>query len=491
MLSVSTQYYLVSNPLRQKEIDTCLQNNIANPLITQLIIYFEKQADMALIENHPKIEKRLHPERMTYGFWLKETNRLPVGTLSLLLNSDMYLTESVSYLIAHAPQIAQQKRFIALSRYNPDYQNNPEQFLLNDDPHWTQDVWGVARTDEAFAPALLQEAAFELGQPGCDNKIAYVMHSYGFHVTNPCFKVKTVHLQADDGTRSYDPKKSKLLGLHAFVYPVESVLENSVLDFDLLTRSASDPQEIRVNNWINERRSYELKVPAPATASSATASSATASGSASPAASPSAPTAPSAPAEVARAITAAAVAAVIADSAHDEIDPNASYVLKNQFKYKLYREIVRFSDRFIVYDDFNAYYFFDKFWPVVKRVLKRDVSFNEIKESNFELFATGFLTVSLSEGVVDMSNEMEYTDDILFWQYPCRTESDAYEAHQQFSGTYIEGHVINVYLALPWATFVDKQRYPEGLLGLYASRIAAAQELAAQFSYTLRVHTVC
>jgi len=231
MLTVFVQYYVPKNPARAAELDECFKQNIANPLITTLMIFFEVEADMALIPDHQKIIKRFYPHRMTYGYWLRETDKLPVGELSFLINSDMYLTESVSHLIANRQQILDDKKFVAISRYNPEN----GQLVLNKDPHWTQDVWGLAKGSEPFPPALYQEAAFELGQPACDNKIAYVMHSYGFNVTNPCYKVTTVHLQADDNTRSYDPKVSKLIGLQAYIYPSESVAENSALDFDLLT----------------------------------------------------------------------------------------------------------------------------------------------------------------------------------------------------------------------------------------------------------------
>jgi hypothetical protein len=472
MLTVFVQYFISKTPVRQKELDLCILRNIENPLISKFIVYFEKEADMPSVPDHPRVEKRFYAPRMTYGFWLKETEKLPVGELSILINTDMYLTDSVSHLIAQREKILSEKRFIALSRYNPNYESNPEEFVLNKDPHWTQDVWGVARLAEPFPAALLQEAAFELGQPGCDNKIAYVMHSYGFNVTNPCYSVKTIHLQADDG-RSYDPKISKLIGLHAFVHPTNSVTEDSLLDFDLLTRSNKDPIDIRVNNWINNRRSYELRADInPENKATATVK----------------------PALVEKLEEPAFNIADLDDSGdtaeHQILDEDA-YVLRTRFKSNLFREVVRFTDRFVVYEDYNAYYFYDKFWPVVKRILKSDITITDISKTNFHFFAIGFLPANLSLGIVDMSNEMEYGDDVLFWQYPCRTEADAYEAHQYLQGALINGHIVDTYIALPWATFVDKKSYPEGILGLYASRIKAAKEIAGTFGFTVRVNTVC
>lgn len=472
MLTVFVQYFVARTPVRQKELDLCIQRNIENPLISKFIVYFEKETDMPLVPDHPRVEKRFYAPRMTYGFWLKETDKLPIGELSILINTDMYLTDSISHLIAQREKILSEKRFIALSRYNPNYESNPEEFALNKDPHWTQDVWGVAKSAEPFPAALLQEAAFELGQPGCDNKIAYVMHSYGFNVTNPCYSVKSIHLQADDG-RSYDPKISKLIGLHAFVHPTNSVTEDSLLDFDLLTRSKKDPIEIRVNNWINDRRSYELKADAITVNKEAAIVK-------------------SPPAEkVEEPAFNVADLDDSGDTAEHQILDEDAYVLRARFKPNLFREVVRFTDRFVVYEDYNAYYFYDKFWPVIKRTLKSDINITDISKTNFHFFAIGFLPANLSLGIVDMSNEMEYGDDVLFWQYPCRTEADAYEAHQYLKGAMISGHIVDTYIALPWATFVDKKSYPEGILGLYASRIKAAKEIAGTFGFTVRVNTVC
>ena len=93
MLTLICQYYVPKEKIRRNEIDACFHENIKNPLITKMIIFFERQEDMSLIPDIPKIEKKLHTIRLTYGFWLRETNKMPVGTLSLIINSDIYLTE--------------------------------------------------------------------------------------------------------------------------------------------------------------------------------------------------------------------------------------------------------------------------------------------------------------------------------------------------------------------------------------------------------------
>jgi hypothetical protein len=203
------------------------------------VILFEKESEMHMFGNNPKIEKKLFPERVTYADWLKLTNALSPNTVSILSNSDIYFDGSLKYLVKNKLSIIKNKLFIALSRYNL----NENTIELNENPHWTQDSWIVGKSSESFHSALFQEARFELGHPGCDNKIAYVMHSYGYHITNPCYEIKSIHLHADPG-RDYDSKANKLIGLHAFVYPTKSIYEISKLDFDLLSRNEADTKKI-------------------------------------------------------------------------------------------------------------------------------------------------------------------------------------------------------------------------------------------------------
>jgi hypothetical protein len=476
MITVFAQYYIPKNTLRRKEIDACFKKNLENPLISKLIIYFENDADRRFFPDSPKLEKRSLPDRMTYGFWLKETDKLPLGTLSLLINSDIYLTESISHLLAHRQALAQQKRFIAITRYNPDQSN----FTLNKDPHWCQDTWGVVKTSTPFPTALLQEAAFELGQPGCDNKIAYVMHSYGYSVTNPCYSVKTVHLQADDG-RSYDPKISKLIGLHAFVHPSESVLDDSALEFDLLTRNLQDLGAIRVNNWINSRESYQLLADKDVERSSSQSRQQLPSG---------------------RPLTQRALAsdAAIADASevdkdiHPLLEQNTDqFVLKDEFASERYRLIADFSERFKVYADTRNLYFYDRYWPVVRKVEHAQFQAAELSSNSFVLFATGFIPACLDLGLVSIAQEMQYRDDVLFWQFPAKTEADAYEVHQSMARQNIDEvkKQVHLYIGLPWATFIDKTRFPSAIIRLYASRVSALKEFTHQVGYELKVHTVC
>ena len=457
------------NKKRQVEIDTCFQKNIENPIVKKFFIFFEKESDMALIPDHKKIVKKFYPERVTYGWWLKETNKLPSGSLSVFINSDIYLTDSVRHLILHKQAMIREKIFVALTRYNPD----GDGFKLNEHPHWTQDMWAVVKPFEGFPTALVQEASFELGQPGCDNKIAYVMHSYGFAVSNPCGSVKTIHLQADE-KREYDAKSNKLLGVHAFVHATHTVLQKSKLEFDFLTRSHETIGVLRVNNWINGTSDYQLVSHhhSPADSDSNRSQS-----------------------------TEFNVITFDQKDRSGFIDARSGQYIKREL-FDIHRVdlLHDYSKQYKVYSDGEFYYFFDRYWPHVKRFIKTHVHTKVDANDLKNLFVFGFLPTILEIDGLNIGEKKRYPEDNFFWQLPCKTEGYAYEIHSQLEGFNIIDAVVNVYIGKPWATFIDilnndsNNSYIANVevhIGLLANRIKTARTLLKQFGFTLRVHTVC
>lgn len=461
MIVLFCQYYVPKNAARRKEVDLCFQKNIENPLINKIVMYFEKKEDMALIPDKKHIEKVFLPDRMNYGFWLRETDKLKPGTLSVLVNADIYLDDTLIKLHGHLEEMRAAKCFMALTRYNPVEGG----LQLNSHPHWTQDTWAVVKDLQPMPQALYQEAAFELGQPGCDNKIAYVMHSYGYRVTNPCGLIRSIHLQADEG-RAYDAKASKLIGLHAFVHPTEGLLDDAALEFDLLTRNPGSLIEINVNNWINGRDSYKLSAPERVKLEMAKAQQ-------------DKPVLPVA-------APATEVIAVKTSVEHPVIKTSA-------FEAGRYSLVKEFSPRFKVFKDRQFYYCYDKYWPHVRTVALSDWAPQQVKEP-LDLFGLAFLPVNLASEVLQVADDFEHVKDWRFWQHPCRTEQDAAAVHQLLPRFYKDGQALHVYLAIPWATIIDKEVGPQALqgpLGLLGARIKSANDIVAAAGGTLQVHSVC
>lgn len=489
MIVLFAQYYKPKSRNRRDEINECFRKNIENQLIDRVVILFEDDADMSLFPDKPNIEKKLFKKRVTYGDWLEMTNDLEPGTISIIVNSDIYLDETVSYLKENAAYIDQNKIFIALSRYNI----TESEHKLNQNPHWTQDTWAIYRGDTPIHRGLLQEARFELGHPGCDNKIAYVMHSYGYTVTNPCAKVLSIHLHKEI-ERPYNSKNDKIIGLHAFVHPSDSIEVPSNLEFELLTRNPVDHEQIMVNNWINNRRSFSLIVHSPInyvpTQKPASAAPKAEEKHAAESKQPSISTIQPIPSSLA----APPIKRPIAETqpSKDLSAGKIGYLQQKEFDKLGLEKLHGFTDRFALFADTTHYYFYDRAWPCARKIAINELGVFSAETDTIRFFLAGFLPPVLDIAPYTISTHPKHQLDSLFWQYPCRTEQDACEANlRAMPAGMNDQKEWNIYLGLPWATFIDKKRQPAALIGLVASRIKAGRAYLEDQGITLKIHTVC
>ena len=489
------QYYRPKDPRRRQELDECLRINIANRQIDVIHVLLEDPADSSLIPDEPRVVITHEQERITYGKWLSLTNQLEHKDISILINSDIYLDHSIKIVRDHADLLENNNIFLALTRYN----KRGLELVLNNDPHWCQDTWAVVRPKEPFKRALIQEAGFELGHPGCDNKIAYVMHSYGFNVSNSCIQCRTVHLHADQG-RPYDNKNDKLIGLHAFAHPVPEFGLPSKLDFDLLIRHPEDLTEITVNHWINGRKEYRIVGKSPN---------------------------PKNQPKEKKTISDETLAST-QNLIQDDVEKNAvssaasisseflsqnnlvsslcsigkkpwqtikkldfSFIKKEHIKLDDLKRIEQFTHRFELYADEKNYYWVDVAWPTIAKLPKINAPEGFQKFSKQDKFATGFAYPVFDMSPIKISTVPRHGNDTMFWQYPCITEKDAWQQTMSSASYRTQEGERGIYIGLPWATFIDKEKSHKVSILLIASRIKRVANYLAEHGISLRVHTVC
>jgi hypothetical protein len=246
-LVVYTQTYRCKSADRQLEIDECLRRNLNHPGIRKVVLFKESDAPplpQAMVE----LEVVESDERITYAEWFRWVKRQGSG-IGLLLNADIYLDEGLEQLKA---TFDTPETFLALTRYNPGHAG----FHLNDYPHWTQDVSGM-RADAELPESLLYASSFELGFPGCDNRIAYVMWSHGFRVRNPCYHVLSVHLQARTA-RYYDKNSDQLYGGVSYVHPSLAPAEGGELQFSLWGRTQQRPDGALMSHQAIDKDQQQL-----------------------------------------------------------------------------------------------------------------------------------------------------------------------------------------------------------------------------------------
>jgi hypothetical protein len=147
----------------------------------------------------------------------------------------------------------------------------------------------------------------------------------------------------------------------------------------------------------------------------------------------------------------------------------------------------RYSSRFSLRSRDGRIAFVDRFWP--SALTFRDPGLSAWDNENLrEAFVWGFAGPVLEWKPGKYSSEKSYAEQLNFWQYPCRTEQDAFERHARLTSPYLDRVGVHLYVGMPWATWIDKKTFPDQLLDAYRHRLQAMRDL---LDYPLVVHSVC
>lgn len=121
------------------------------------------------------------------------------------------------------------------------------------------------------------------------------------------------------------------------------------------------------------------------------------------------------------------------------------------------------------------------------------VSFANRRALPEPLFAR-FLPPVIDTAPIVIKDRPQHDVDDHFWQYPCATERQAYENHSDMtvgSNLDVGARIIHTYLGLPWATYIDRKRFPREIFPWLRPRIMGWRRMAVEHGYALAVHTVC
>ena len=173
------------HPQRHQEHLFCMRKNDENPWVDQIILAVDKKspaAEEAVQGLRKTVLMETGREREKYAdmFRLTEKNT-DKGDLAILANLDIFFDQTLSCLRDFTEW---DKAVMALSRWNYLSDGSIKPFKMDN----SQDVW-VWRTPLNTAGMHLD---FALGEPGCDNRIAYEL-ARNYHVVNPCKTIKSLH----------------------------------------------------------------------------------------------------------------------------------------------------------------------------------------------------------------------------------------------------------------------------------------------------------
>ncbi len=174
-VSLFTSYWNTGNEERQEEILLCLENNIRNQRIDKIYLLCETELEIS----DSKVKVIPVKKRPTYNDFFKVMNEVR-SEVSILANADIYFDDTLEQV-----KYIKGNDCFALSRWDD---KEDGQSILYDHAD-SQDVWifrGIIHNKI--------KADFEMGQLGCDNRLAHELYVVGYGVSNPAFTIRAHHV---------------------------------------------------------------------------------------------------------------------------------------------------------------------------------------------------------------------------------------------------------------------------------------------------------
>ena len=179
MINLFSGHFKQKDKARQKELDYCLEQNRNHPLIDQVYTF---------------------EHRFTYNDFFQNTVNHP-NDINILANGDIYFDETLDLI-----QGIKERECYALTRWEKvdgvsvSFKSR-NQYNKQAKPEYSQDVW-IFRGSVSGV-----DGDFHLGRAGCDNRIAALLMSSGYIVTNPSLDIKAIHVHAEQDRNYTMPQR--------------------------------------------------------------------------------------------------------------------------------------------------------------------------------------------------------------------------------------------------------------------------------------------
>lgn len=169
-----TTYYKTKTESRQRELLTCLQNNLNNPYIDKVTVISE--CDIDIYHEKLTVIKSIRP---TFRQVIDIANQA-AGEINILTNTDIFCDET----IVQVSGLNLTGKVLCLCRH--DVLGGGKTRLI--EAEYSQDTWIWENKLE------FQGGNYFFGILGCDNVFAYEVNKSGHSVHNPSRHIKTLHL---------------------------------------------------------------------------------------------------------------------------------------------------------------------------------------------------------------------------------------------------------------------------------------------------------
>ena len=185
------QFYIDKNPQRQNEIRNCLSFNVHNKSVTKIILLNERiytNDELGVSSN--KIKQVTISKRLTYKDVFDYVQAYCKNCTIILANSDIFFDASIENV--NRLGLHNNRRILCQSRIEYQLEKDLSKCIGMDRPD-SQDVWIWNESGSKINDDQLKLLDFNLGKPGCDNAIVFLMDIFSIAPYNLPNTVKCYH----------------------------------------------------------------------------------------------------------------------------------------------------------------------------------------------------------------------------------------------------------------------------------------------------------
>jgi len=250
------QFFIHPNPKRQQEILYCLKKICSNRFITKIHLLNERiytDNEMSIEANNSKIIQTNISTRLKYSDVFDYVDKEKLVGYIVIANSDIFLDESISNL--YSTSLSTEKAMFALLRFEfiPFY--NLSKAKLFGPRSDSQDTW-IFHSNFNIPTNCRSIFDFNLGKPGCDNKVVYNLQILGYNVYNDPNKIKSYHYHTTQ-IRNYTDS-DKIPQPFSFIFPYISIthLDNLTQIDSVLIKTTNNFTKFNIINDSNQLYKY-------------------------------------------------------------------------------------------------------------------------------------------------------------------------------------------------------------------------------------------
>jgi len=179
-MNLLTTYYDCGNEERHQEYIAALSKNLDNPYIDHIYLFLEDEDRPSVPDQ--KITYIENSGRVTYNELFEFCNDNLSGQSCIISNADIEFDETLGIIYNEDLRT----HFLCLSRWQKKEDGSIEYHREAD----SQDCWIF----KSPVPDLMtNECSFFMGQPGCDNRVAFLGAKAGLLPTNPSPVIRPIH----------------------------------------------------------------------------------------------------------------------------------------------------------------------------------------------------------------------------------------------------------------------------------------------------------